>query len=213
MIVLIGESGSGKSTIEKELSAEYGFERIVSYTTRPMRDREVDGVDYHFINELCFLQMLVNGAFAESTSYNGWHYGILKDDCKDNRIVVVEPYGLRQLKKVDGINVKTIYIKVPEQERIVRMMKRRDKTIEVFRRAISDQGVFQGIEDEVDFVADGDMPLEDVLEEITHWLEDEGISPHKPFVQRSMSEIWDKPSAVVINALGGQAAKEWDNGF
>ena len=48
MIVLIGESASGKSSIERCLVEDYGYNKIVSYTTRPPRAGEVDGIDYHF---------------------------------------------------------------------------------------------------------------------------------------------------------------------
>ena len=50
MIVLVGESASGKSSIERELIA-LGFNKIVTYTTRPMRKEDVDGETYHFITE------------------------------------------------------------------------------------------------------------------------------------------------------------------
>ena len=45
IIVLLGASGSGKSTIENQLSTQYGFEKIVSYTTRKPRNNEDNGKD------------------------------------------------------------------------------------------------------------------------------------------------------------------------
>ena len=57
MIVLVGESASGKSSIEKELIA-LGFNKIVTYTTRPMRKEDVDGETYHFITEEQFNDMI-----------------------------------------------------------------------------------------------------------------------------------------------------------
>lgn len=155
MIVLIGESASGKSTIEKKL-LDYGYQKIVSYTTRPMREGEVDGVDYHFINKEKFLSLLSQDFFAEHTNYNGWYYGIAKEDCLDDRVVVVEPYGFRQLKRIEGLNITSFYIKSSWRTRLKRMVDRGDNIMELFRRIISDMGVFQGIEDEVDYVIDND---------------------------------------------------------
>ena len=43
IIVLLGASGSGKSTIEHELATHYGFEKIISYTTREPRKNEENG--------------------------------------------------------------------------------------------------------------------------------------------------------------------------
>ena len=76
MIVLIGESASGKSTIEKEL-VKRGFNKIISYTTRPIRKDETDGIDYHYISKEEFL---INSKwiFVEYTIYNSWYYGIAK---------------------------------------------------------------------------------------------------------------------------------------
>lgn len=54
MIALLGESASGKSTIEKELINKYGLKKIVSYTTRQPRVGEEDGVDYHFVTDAEF---------------------------------------------------------------------------------------------------------------------------------------------------------------
>ena len=64
MIVLVGESASGKSSIERELIA-LGFNKIVTYTTRPMRKEDVDGETYHFITEDHFNYMIEKDLFAE----------------------------------------------------------------------------------------------------------------------------------------------------
>ena len=82
MIVLVGESASGKSSIERELIA-LGFNKIVTYTTRPMRKEDVDGETYHFITEEQFNDMIEKDLFAEHASYNGWRYGTAKEDCTE----------------------------------------------------------------------------------------------------------------------------------
>ena len=148
MIVLLGDSCSGKSTIEKQL----GLNKIVSYTTRSIRKNETDHVDYHFISKDNYIDLLNNGFFAEYTCYNGWYYAIAKEDCLDNSIAVVEPVGFRQLKKLSYLNITSFYLKVEERERVTRMMKRGDNVMESFRRVISDQGLFSGVENEVDYV-------------------------------------------------------------
>ena len=81
MIVLVGESASGKSSIEKNLVDNYGYKKIVSYTTRQPRQGEVDGIDYHYISENQFIKLQNEGYFAEVGEYNGWHYGTAKNDC------------------------------------------------------------------------------------------------------------------------------------
>ena len=151
MILLVGESASGKSSIERELVA-LGFNKIVTYTTRPMRKEDVDGETYHFITEEQFNDMVEKNLFAEHASYNGWQYGTAKEDCTDDKVVVLTPHGLRQLKKNIDLKIISFYIKVPRRDRLIKILKRGDDIEEAYRRNLSDVGQFDGIEDEVDYV-------------------------------------------------------------
>jgi guanylate kinase len=155
MIVLLGKSASGKSYIENQL-AKTGYEKIVSWTTRPIRAGELNGVDYHYTTDEKFLELQASGFFSEYTKYNGWYYGIAEEDCLNNRVVVVEPFGFRQLLKIPHLHIKSFYIQVDERERAIRMIKRGDNLLEVFRRIFSDQGVFLGIDRDVDYVINND---------------------------------------------------------
>ena len=56
-ICLIGKSCSGKDTVTKELIS-MGYEKIITYTTRPQRNGEIDGIHYHFISEKLFKKMI-----------------------------------------------------------------------------------------------------------------------------------------------------------
>jgi guanylate kinase len=166
MIILIGHSAAGKTTIEKEL-ANQGFNRIISYTSRPMRSGEINGYDYHYISEEDFLNKMERGFFAEHTNYRGWHYGISKLDCLDDSIVTVEPVGFRMLKKISGLNIVSFFIMASERTRLIRMAKRGDDIGEIFRRLYSDQGSFNGIESEVDYIVENeDDKLEDAIQKI-----------------------------------------------
>lgn len=152
MIVLVGESASGKSSIERYLVDNYGYSKVVSYTTRQPRPNEVDGVDYHFVSVDEFLKLKEQGFFAETATYNMWHYGTAKEDCTDDKIAVLTPHGLRQISKVIGINVLSFYIDVPRRDRLIKILQRGDDIEEAYRRSLSDVGQFDGIEDEVDYV-------------------------------------------------------------
>lgn len=164
MIVLVGESASGKSSVEKYFVENYGYKKIVSYTTRKPRNGEIDGVDYYFVTEEKFLELQENGFFAESAAYNGWHYGTAKEDCTDDKIAVLTPHGLRQLSKIDGINVLSFYISVPRRDRLIKILQRGDNIEEAYRRSLSDVGQFDGIEDEVDSVIENIGYEKEVIE-------------------------------------------------
>ena len=156
MIVLVGESASGKSSIEKFLVNNYEYKKVVSYTTRPPRDGEIDGVDYHFIDTEKFLRLKAEGFFAETAMYREWYYGTAKEDCTDDKIAVLTPHGLRQVSKIDSINATSFYINVPRRDRLIKILQRGDNIEEAYRRSLSDVGQFDGIEDEVDYIIHND---------------------------------------------------------
>lgn len=174
LIVLVGESASGKSTIEKELISKHHFNKIVTYTTRPPRPGEVDGVDYHFVDKSQFRKLKGQDFFCETAVYNEWCYGTAKKDSKDDTIIIVTPHGLRQLKKDSDLHIISFYIKVPRRDRLIKALQRGDNLEEAYRRSLSDVGQFDGIEDEVDYVIENNgykKNVDDLVEEILYYLE------------------------------------------
>lgn len=178
MIVLLGESGCGKSNISKALEC-LGYHRITTYTTREPRteDGEVNGVDYFFVSNTEFNQLKEDGFFGEVGGYRGWSYGSGVQDYKEFSSIALTPKGLRQLKK-KGIKLTSFYISIPRRERLIKILKRGDDIDEAYRRSVSDIGQFDGIEDEVDYVIDNTgyklTPLE--LASIIKTLDKECIS-------------------------------------
>lgn len=157
MLILLGESGSGKSTIEKHLIENCGFQKVISYTTRPPRENEIDYIDYHFISKDEFNKLKTQNFFIETNEYNNWHYGIAKKDCTEtypyNKVIVLTPSGLRQLKKnAKDIKFVSCYIKVSRSKRLIRILQRGDNVDEAIRRNLADVGQYDGIENEVDFI-------------------------------------------------------------
>ena len=164
IIALIGASGSGKSTIEQELSTNHGFDKIISYTTRKPREHEKNGVDYHFISNDDFIKLMNSGEMAEYDEYSqGRLYGTLKQDYKiGNKVVVLTPNGVRQLKnncKEDDIF--TVLVNANLGTRVKRYIDRCgvdkftfDDKNEIAARVERDFGMFLGLEKEVDLVVD-----------------------------------------------------------
>lgn len=178
MIVLCGESASGKSSIEKNLVKNYGYKKVVSYTTRSPRTGEVDGVDYHFIDTDQFNKLKEQGFFAETAQYNGWHYGTAKEDCTNDKVAVLTPHGLRQVSKLQDIDVVSFYINVPRRDRLIKILQRGDNIEEAYRRSLSDVGQFDGIEDEVNYVIDN-AGYEKSIETMTREVLTYGITNNK----------------------------------
>lgn len=156
MLILVGGSASGKSTIEKLLCENYGYKKVTSYTTRSPREGEVDGIHYHFITKKEFAEKQNKGFFAEVGCYNGWLYGSAVEDCTNDKVAVLTPHGMRQIKQMPEIDAICFYIKVDRRDRLIKILQRNDKIEEAKRRDSSDVGQFDGIEDEVTDIIEND---------------------------------------------------------
>ena len=76
LIVISGPSGVGKDTVIKRLlELDHNLRYSVSYTTRPPRPGEVDGVNYRFVSRDDFERLIREGAFLEHATYDGNLYG------------------------------------------------------------------------------------------------------------------------------------------
>lgn len=151
MIVLCGKSGSGKNTIQNEL-VKLGMNRIVTYTTRPMRLGEIDGITYHFISEEEFLQKRESGFFLESTSYftasgEEWFYGTNAGDFTLNGVLILNPNGIKTLiKKLKKLyNAMIFYLDCSDAVLTHRLKQRGDDPVEVSRRLKADDKDFEDI--------------------------------------------------------------------
>lgn len=162
MLILYGASGSGKNTILRYLLSK-GFTtgNIVSYTSRPMRKGEVDGVDYHFISREEFEKKIKEEFFAEYVTNYGNYYGISAEDLEsveDNPVTILETEGIKQIKE-KGIEVCTVYIEASEYNRRNRMLARGDDEEEVNKRIKDDQEKFKDARYYADIVFSNDLPL------------------------------------------------------
>lgn len=177
-IVLLGASGSGKSTIENELATYHGYRKIIPYTTRQPRSGEINGKDYYFISNKEFDEMKNLDLFAEWDEYSqGRCYGTLKADYVDtNNVVILTPNGLRQLlKATDKTAILSVLVKANLGTRIKRYIDRigtdkftYDDKNEVASRVERDYSMFLGMEREVDKIVwneDGSN-IDDLVNEI-----------------------------------------------
>jgi guanylate kinase len=157
IIILCGESSSGKDSILNILIKEYGWHKAVSYTTRPMRQGEKDGYDYHFLmSNIRFNELMDTGHMFEKTEYKTnmglWLYGLGEDSFVDDNInvCIVNPHGLDQLLEIESLKDRLVvfYITAPFKQRFFRYLKRdadnEKHKIELVDRFIRDEDDFKG---------------------------------------------------------------------
>ena len=150
----------------------------ISHTTRKPRNGEENGKDYWFTDSESFQKLLKSGLFAEFDEYSQNRlYGTLKSDYEDgNKVVVLTPNGLRQLKKnCSNEDIVTVLVEASLGTRIKRYIDRCntnkfnfDDANEIFSRINRDFGMFLGLEKEVDVVVHNDegTNIEDLVMEI-----------------------------------------------
>lgn len=161
IVILVGESASGKTTLADNLQELDGFSKIVTYTTRPPRDGEQDGIDYHFVTDEQFNEMVLNNEFVEHANYRGWQYGTAINSKIDKDIVIIlTPAGARAFRKFAKEHPKlkldlfVIYLMVDRRSRLIKLLERGDDIEEAYRRSLSDVGQFDAFDREADYVFD-----------------------------------------------------------
>lgn len=123
LLVVSGPSGVGKSTITNQLRGDDRFWISVSVTTRKMRAGEVDGVNYHFVNDDVFDRMISNGEFLEFAEFAGAKYGTPRKPVENaltsgkNVILEIELNGARQIRK-NSKEAIMVFIEPPTWEEL-----------------------------------------------------------------------------------------------
>ena len=132
LIVLSSPSGAGKSTISLMLlEADPHITMSVSATTRPMRPGEVEGTDYHFVDDAEFQRMIEAGEFAEWAPVFDHHYGSpqapIKAALREGRDVIfdIDWQGTQQLHAAMGEDLVRVFILPPSMKELDRRLHER----------------------------------------------------------------------------------------
>jgi guanylate kinase len=152
LVIVSSPSGAGKTTLTRRLLAEFGprLEFSVSYTTRPMRRGEKDGVDYHFVDNTTFDKMVDKGEFAEWANVHGNKYGTtvaaVREALEGGRHVLfdIDYQGARQLKARFEREAVLVFVLPPSLEVLEERLRKRatDAPEAIERRLINAQEEF-----------------------------------------------------------------------
>ena len=137
MVILSSPSGVGKTTLTKKIQQKYqSFKISVSHTTRLPRSNEVDGVDYYFVSNKEFEQLIKENKFYEYAKIFENYYGTLKKNVDEtilnNDIIYdIDWQGTKQLSKFKNLNLIKIYLITDNKEELKkRLIKRNQNTDE-----------------------------------------------------------------------------------
>ena len=188
---VMGKSATGKDTIYENLlmDKDLGLKSIIPYTTRPIRDGEEDGREYHFVTEAEMLRLEAEGLIVErrlyNTVYGPWYYFTVNDGSidleKEDYLLIQTVEGYVKVRDYFGADrVVPIYVEVEDGERLLRAIAREKKQDvpkyeEMCRRFLADAKDFseENIADAEILRRFQNLVLEDTIAEIKAYIQSE----------------------------------------
>jgi len=145
LLIISGPSGVGKTTITRAVERSIpGSVFSVSATTRPMTPADVEGVDYHFVDDATFERMIAEGAFIEHVGLFGRKYGTprgwMDEQLARGRLVILEidvVGAIRVRQQID--DAFAIFILPPSERALLeRLHARKRESEDVIQRRFAE---------------------------------------------------------------------------
>lgn len=147
LIILSGPSGVGKGTIRKYIMENYNLKLTysISMTTRPQREKEVEGVDYYFVSNEEFQRNIDANNFLEWEEFVGNRYGTPKDKVEKLRnngkhvLLEIEVNGAREvMSKVNDDRVISLFLMPPSLDALeARIRRRKTESEEIIQQRLN----------------------------------------------------------------------------
>ena len=181
-IILSGKAASGKDHARKILEG-LGFNYGISYTTRPPRDVEVNGVDYHFLSRKEFDVMISRKEWYEYVDFNGWSYGTTNEQFHGScDTFIMTPHGISEIKEKDRDDCLILFFDIDDESRRERLVGRNDSDDKMERRMEADTKDFS------DFT-DWDVKISDPLFDLVNDILNPAIEKQIPFNEHIITKI------------------------
>lgn len=150
VILIVGKTCSGKDTVARYIEKHYGFNRIITYTTRPMRPDDVQGVSHHFVSKEEMSAYNKADIFSP-TKIDGYSYFMLRDQFTNgDSVCIVDPKGVRDFMKL-GVEHHVVYVDCPENMILERADARGTDCRVVSSRLDSERERFDSYRDSMDY--------------------------------------------------------------
>ncbi len=157
LIVITGKTASGKDTVVAKLLEKFpDFKKILTTTSRAMREREINGVDYNFISKEDFKKKIENNDFIEYVEYAGNFYGTERDQLISDKNLIwrIDPSRAGKIRDLIDNEVLVIYLTVDDEVVLQRLKKRNLSQEEIDHRMKDDADFWEKYKDDYDFVVE-----------------------------------------------------------
>ena len=154
-IVISGPSGTGKTSVIKALcESDRTLAFSISATTRPPRSDEIDGVDYHFLDQTEFEARIQHDGFLEWVKYGGHYYGTLKSTIEStiekgkDLVLEIDVQGAMKVKDL-GIRYTNIFLLPPSLKSLEKRLRNRrtESDSELQQRLLTAKSEFAYVKD------------------------------------------------------------------
>lgn len=153
IIAIFGKSGAGKDALQKLLiKLHSNFNKIVSFTTRPKRDNEIEGQDYLFVGYNDFINLIKQQQMLEYTNFNNWYYGtgitsIKKESVNVGVFNIQGVCSILKLLPKEEYEIFPIEVIADDATRLLRAINREQNPncAEICRRFLTDEEDFKNI--------------------------------------------------------------------
>lgn len=148
VIAICGKSAAGKDTLLQQIIEQNpSLHEIVSCTTRPPREGEVEGKSYFFLTEEQFIEKTKQRKMLETSKFRDWLYGTSLDGLDLNKINVgvFNPEGIRSLMQDDKVHLYVVLVQASDKVRLMRSLMRESNpnVDEIVRRYLADKADFE----------------------------------------------------------------------
>ncbi len=158
LMLVVGRTGAGKSTIAKKIADMFDRPIVKSYTTRPMREGETEETADHIFIDAKDID-LYKDDFAAYTKIGDYEYfitwSLLEDYASKGAIYIIDPIGVwdlqKSMKEADKeINLRTLYVKADKDKRMSRLKSRGDDEDTIQKRLEAEEEQFNKYEERID---------------------------------------------------------------
>lgn len=175
-IIILGGAGSGKDFLMRKL-VEKDFISCVKTTTRPPRNKEIQGVTYNFVTDSTFEEMIKKEKLFCYQKFNVtpegrdpeiWYYGIEKEQFENSQVVIMTPGEFTNITKEQRSNSFVVYLDIDRNTRESRLIDRRDNNDSIKRRMDADDLDFSEFIDYDLKITEPEFSVDDIYNLITN---------------------------------------------